>query len=210
MMNIMIPALMQIFLSPQTGDAQEAIRLFKITYQSKTSSPAAKIEAIHGLSASPSAGRARVLGQILKYAPHSHQIEAARALARFQGILEATRIASKALQTEKNTALCIVLANTLGELRNPESLKTLHKLLNHKNFHVSQEIIRSVALFRSTSSVQLLITTLKKAEKLRGESAQKRVKALNIALYAITEQPMVDSQEWGKWWGSMDVKSRLK
>ena len=213
MINMMIPALMQIFLSSPAGNSEEAIRLFKATYQSKNSTNSAKIEAIHGLSAVPSIGRAKVLGQLLIKAPESHQIEAAKALAKFRGVKGASKIASNALKstlTRNKSAVQVALIKTLGALGDPYSLRAIHNLLNSKDLSVSQEAINATALFKNRSSVQILINALKKSEKNLDEDGLERTKTLNFALKSITGQPLVNSNEWSRWWGSMAVRTTLR
>ena len=213
MINMMIPALMQIFLSSPAGNSEEAIRLFRVTYQSKNSTNSAKIEAIHGLSAIPSIGRAKVLGQLLIKAPESHRIEAAKALSKFRGVKGASKIASSALLDRLNSkklAVQVALIKTLGELRNPYSLKILHNLFNSNELEVSQAAIIATALFQNRNSVQILINALKKSEKNVDEDGLERTKTLNFALNSITGQPLINSNEWSRWWGSMAVRTALR
>jgi len=209
----MIPTLMQIFLSSPAGNSDEAIHLFKVTYLSKSSTNSAKIEAIHGLSAVPSLGRAKILGQLLTKAPEAHQIAAAKALSKFRGVKGASKIVSNALKNTLNrnkSAVQVALIKTLGALGDPYSLRTIHNLLNSKDLSVSQEAINATALFKNRSSVQILINALKKSEKNGEEEDLERTKSLNNALSFITGQTLVNAKEWSRWWGSMAVRTTLR
>ncbi len=213
MTTILIPALMSFFLAAPTGDSGEPIKLFWATYNSTQSTDAARIEAIHGLGAQPTSRGAKVLGKLLITAPDRHRMEASRALSQFREIKGVSVLVARALRHRGNqnkTGVRVALIKTLGSLKEQETLRLLHKLLEDKNLRISQAVIHAIPGFQNKKSVNHLIRALRKFEKMEGTLAGNRTLTLNRALKHLTGRSFHHSKEWSQWWGSMDVQTSVR
>jgi HEAT repeat protein len=224
-----------LLLAPRQGEladeksADAAVEAFKTAF--KAPSEADRIEAVKTLAATVHAKTLSKLASVLNSGEGPKvRGAAAKGISQFAALKKqaAAALTSGLSVAAKDNRMLVTILEALGALGEPSSLPTVHRMFDEKESTVARAAIAAAAEIKNAQSVDPLIATLVKFEKLQksnsGGAMQKElpaggvsvntaqsadfmknlqdtIDATNKALSGITGQDMITkSADWQAWW----------
>jgi HEAT repeat protein len=191
----------------------------------------ARAAAVADLARTPSEKAAVAIGSLLGSEADAVKIAAGEGLGNFTDYKKVvTPLLLAGLNSNaKEFKVLEAIFKGLGKLGDPESLKTIHGYFDDKEADVAKAALMSAAEIRNVSSIDLMISLMKKYEKI-DEQAKKSSGGYGVpyggtdpkqklakdvlptiikALQTITHEKWATTKEWEIWWNKYKATFKI-
>lgn len=204
-------------------EAEEALK--KFTKGMANPSPASRAATVADLARTPFEKAALALGNVLGSETESVKIAAAEGLGNFKDYKKiATPLLLGSLNSNaKEPKVVEAIFKGLGKLNDDAALTTIHQYFDDKDAGIASAAIMSAAEIRNASSMDHLVTLMKKYEKIdeqakkgggggyginvpnggadpKGKLAKDVLPTIVKALQKIANEKWATPKEWEIWW----------
>ena len=219
-LGFLLAGLLAARAADDNKEAEEAMQRFK-KGMANPSAPA-RAAAAADLARTPSEKAAVALGGLLGSEADAVKIAAAEGLGNFKDYKKvATPLLLAGLNANaKDPKVMEAIFKGLGKLDDESSLSTIHQYFDDKEADIAKAALMSAAEIRNISSIDLMITLMKKYEKIdeqskkggggygvpyggqdpKGKLAKDVLPAIIKALQTITHEKWATTKEWEIWW----------
>jgi HEAT repeat protein len=220
-LGFLLAGLLAARAADDNKDAEEAMQRFK-KGMANPSAPA-RAAAAADLARTPFEKAAVALGGLLGSEADPVKIAAAEGLGNFKDYKKvATPLLLAGLNANaKDPKVMEAIFKGLGKLDDESSLATIHQYFDDKEADIAKAALMSAAEIRNVSSIDFMITLMKKYEKIdeqakkgggggygvpyggqdpKGKLAKDVLPTIIKALQAITHEKWATTKEWEIWW----------
>jgi len=219
-------------LSARADDNKE-VEESMIRFKKGMANPSApaRAAAVADLARTPSEKAAVAIGSLLGSEADAVKIAAGEGLGNFTDYKKvATPLLIAGLNSNvKEPKVVEAIFKGLGKLGDVDSLKTIHGYFDDKEADVAKAALMSAAEIRNVSSIDVMITLMKKYEKIdeqakkggggygvpyggddpKGKLAKDVLPAIIKALQTITHEKWATTKEWEIWWNKYKATFKI-
>jgi HEAT repeat protein len=211
-------------------EVEEAMQRFK-KGMANPSAPA-RAGAVADLARTPSEKAAVAIGSLLGSEADAVKIAAAEGLGNFRDYKKVvTPMLLSGLNTNaKDVKVTEAIFKGLGKLDDESSLSTIHQYFDDKDADIAKAALMSAAEIRNVSSIDFMITLMKKYEKIdeqakkgggggygvpyggqdpKGKLAKDVLPTIIKALQTITHEKWATTKEWEIWWNKYKATFKI-
>jgi HEAT repeat protein len=219
-LGFLLAGLLAARAADDNKEAEEAMQRFK-KGMANPSAPA-RAAAVADLARTPFEKGALALGNLLGSDADAVRIAAAEGLGNFHDYKKvATPLLLAGLNANaKDPKVMEAIFKGLGKLGDDTALPTVHQYFDEKEADVANSALMCAAEIRNISSIDLMITLMKKYEKIdeqakkggggygvpyggqdpKGKLAKDVLPTIIKALQSITHEKWATTKEWEIWW----------
>ncbi|HLY09624.1 MAG TPA: HEAT repeat domain-containing protein [Planctomycetota bacterium] len=210
-------------------DVEESLHQFKKA-MANPSAPA-RAAAVADLARTPSEKAAVTIGALLGTEADAVKIAAGEGLGNFH---DYKKVAMPLLlaglnANAKEPKILEAIFKGLGKLSDTDALPTIHQYFDDKEADVAKAALMSAAEIRNVSSIDVMITLMKKYEKIdeqakkggggygvpyggqdpKGKLAKDVLPTIIKALQGITHEKWATTKEWEIWWNKYKATFKI-
>jgi HEAT repeat protein len=230
-LGFLLAGLLSARAADDNKDVEESLHQFKKA-MANPSAPA-RAAAVADLARTPSEKAAVAIGSLIGSEADPVKIAAAEGLGNFHDYKKvAVPLLLAGLNANaKEPKVLEAIFKGLGKLSDPDTLSTIHKYFEDKDADVAKAALMSAAEIRNVSSIDIMITLMKKYEKIdeqakkggggyginvpnagadpKGKLAKDVLPTIIKALQTITKEKWATTKEWEIWWNKYKATFKI-